>query len=272
MKKIIVIFIGLILLSSWIDLAVAGNTIFLEGEDLVIYVPPAPPEEIQRYANPFDSSVSADEIAPEIAIQLLKGEIEQYSPEENRATEIRKLLFWHLPLQCEATDLSWVFKLNENGKISKIQSSKTETRTILWSLDFICRALPIALLFSGIFFASDTLSRREIIAQCVILVVITTSIILISELHTENGIFIPLLLCLLIPIFFNWMSSSAIILTGFVNLLTISICGWKNSATIEYTGLMIAIVVLSFLTRRYCDKKFPRKDEGDAFENLPASE
>lgn len=275
MKKISsLLIIVLASLSVYCTVYTAENRIVFEDGDLVVYAPPAPPEEIQRFEKPFDPSVSADEITPEIARQLLEGKIKKYTPEENERTKLLEILFWHIPFQYKAEILNWEFELNEDGKISKIQSSTQEIKTAAWPLDFSYRALPILLIFWMFFPSKEKFSIREFLSYCIFIIVFILIIVLISKLSKVNpfvGILFPMGAGIISAIVFRKEANALlIVLVGIYIFFKIYICGLKNSATVEYIGMIIIMLIVFFFARHFYDKMSAKKEQALSIKKTPA--
>lgn len=276
MKKISALLIALASLFFYFTIAIADdNKTVFENGDLVVYAPPAPPEEIQRFEKPFDSSVSPGEVPPETALQLLNGEIKEYAPKKNERTEILKILFWHIPLRYEANISNWKFELNEDGKISKIQSSKQETMEAIWLIDFLYRALPIILACLVVFSREERFSTKESISYCIFFIIFIPSVVLMNKSPITDKIIwliFPLGIGLIsaLPFRMGLGHLLLVIVVGTSVFGSVALRGVKHSAIFEYTSLIIVTLIISFCARHYRDKKIIKNRKESISTNLPA--
>lgn len=276
MKKISSSLIALASLLFYLTIAIADNNkAVFENEDLVVYAPPAPPEEIQRFEKPFDSSVSPEEVPPETALQLIEGRIKEYAPEKNERTKILEILFWHIPLQYKAETLSWKFELNEIGKISKIQSTTQEIGASILGLDFLYRALPILLICWVVFSRKEKFSIKESVSYCIFFIVFISSIVLIHRLSISNH-WLILSICIglasILPFKMGIEHLLLVIAVGVSVFVSVTLCGVEHSAIFEYTSLIIFTLIISFYARHYRDKRIIKSRKESISANLPACE
>ena len=227
-------------------ISLAGETVWAEGDSLVV----GEMKEIKRYDNAFSGNVSAGEIDPETARQLIEGKILRYEPKKGE--KITKIFFWHFPIKiiCKSAELSV-----ENGVIVKRDKMNEPENSIF--LDFFYRLVPFFLI------CAYSMMHRWAEEKNPKLLIFYGAIFLSVVLNALIGSFTDTLAGGLAGLFTGGLAGlfTGLFAGGLTEEFT-KVLGWQNAAINDYLITLAAVCLFSLISANilaWAKKKYQAK-------------